>query len=230
MAKQVEDALKNEDLTICSNWVVENRSRLHRLQSNFETEVRVQELIEKIKSGERKEAISFLRKNFSNKVRWENSNLLHVMGLLGFGKDTEIDLYKKLMKTERWEQILDMFRMENSRIFKLANQSAFSACLQVGISAHKTPLCRENRDSRCIICEGLMDLARDLPFANVKQSRLICAYNGLPLNDENRPYMLPNGYVYGEHSMKELIQDGIIECPRTQQEYQKESLKRIYVL
>ena len=36
VAKQVEDSLAQRDLSICMNWVADNRSKLHRLNSTFE--------------------------------------------------------------------------------------------------------------------------------------------------------------------------------------------------
>lgn len=41
-------------------------------------------------------------------------------------------------------------------------------------------------------------LAKPLPFAHCSQSRLFCSISGLPLNENNIPMVLPNGYVYGE--------------------------------
>ena len=46
--------------------------------------------------------------------------------------------------------------------------------------------------------EPLNQLAERLPHAHCSQSRLICWLSGLPLNEDNLPMMLPNGYVYGE--------------------------------
>lgn len=57
----------------------------------------------------------------------------------------------------------------------------------------------ENRNPSCPVCqEYLNQLAEHLPFAHCSQSRLYCHISGLPLNENNQPMMLPNGYVYGE--------------------------------
>jgi macrophage erythroblast attacher len=77
VAKQVEESLKRRDLSICLHWVVDNRSKLHRMQSYFETEVRIQQLIELIKEGKRLEAVNFLRTHFGSAEKW-NANLLKV--------------------------------------------------------------------------------------------------------------------------------------------------------
>ncbi|CAD5206536.1 unnamed protein product [Bursaphelenchus okinawaensis] len=232
IAKQVEDALQRHDLSICLNWVLDNRSKLHRLHSNFETEVRVQQLIELIKNGQRQESINFFRATFGGAPeKWNNDTLLHVMGLLAFGPRTGVQSYQKLANAERWEQILEMFRHENAKIFRLSSQSAFSTCLQLGLAAYKTPFCRSDPESRCIVCRDLYMIADGLPFSNVKNSRLICAYSGESLDDEhNRPIMLPNGRVYGERAIKQLLRDNVIMCPKTSEVFAAEKLLRVYVL
>lgn len=58
---------------------------------------------------------------------------------------------------------------------------------------------KENRNSNCPVCqEWLNILAIPLPYAHCSQSRLVCSISGLPLNENNQPMVLPNGYVYGE--------------------------------
>lgn len=51
----------------------------------------------------------------------------------------------------------------------------------------------------CPVCQpSIHQLADPLPFAHCSQSRLYCHISGLPLNENNLPMMLPNGYIYGE--------------------------------
>lgn len=57
----------------------------------------------------------------------------------------------------------------------------------------------DNKNPGCPVCqEYLNKLAENLPFAHCSQSRLYCHISGLPLNENNQPMMLPNGFVYGE--------------------------------
>lgn len=86
----------------------------------------------------------------------------------------------------------------------------FTVALQAGLSALKTPQCYsengENRNPGCPVCQDyLNELAEPLPFAHCSQSRLYCHISGLPLNENNQPMMLPNGYVYGEQVCDFLI-------------------------
>jgi macrophage erythroblast attacher len=77
VAKQVEESLKRRDLSICLHWVLDNRSKLHRLQSSFENEVRTQQLIELIKDGKKLEAVNFMRTYYGNtnnpSDKWTNT-------------------------------------------------------------------------------------------------------------------------------------------------------------
>ncbi|KAI6203759.1 hypothetical protein M3Y94_00593600 [Aphelenchoides besseyi] len=231
VAKQVEEALQRRDLSICLQWVMDNRSKLHRLHSKFEKEVRIQQLIDMINSGKRREAVSFLKAHFGGSRKW-NKRLLNVMGLLAFGPKTDIGEYKKLVDDDRWNRMVELFREENAKIFKLSGHSAFSACLQVGIAAHKTPMCRHDPNSRCVVCRELFDLAEGLPFSHSPNSRLICAETGDQLDEENRPLMLSNGRVYGERAIRMMAekQTGVIICPRTNETCQMKEIRKLYVL
>lgn len=79
--------------------------------------------------------------------------------------------YKRLLSDERCQLLIEMFRHENQKIFQFSSQSAFSACLQTGIAAHKTPYCKKQLNSNCIICSKLFELAEGLPNAHASISR-----------------------------------------------------------
>jgi macrophage erythroblast attacher len=56
-------------------------------------------------------------------------------------------------------------------------------------------------------------LATALPFAHCSQSRLFCFISGTPLNENNHPMMLPNGFIYGENALIKMAteNDGQVE-------------------
>ena len=78
----------------------------------------------------------------------------------------------------------------------------------------------------------LNELAAVLPFAHCSQSRLICFISGKPLNENNQPMMLPNGFVYGEAALTKMAveNDGQIVCPRTKDIYSITEAEKIYVM
>lgn len=101
------------------------------------------------------------------------------MSLIAFGaENTQVAAHKYLLSDERYAQLAEMFRGENQRIFQISAQSAFSACLHAGIAAHKSPHCRPQSDSRCIVCSKLYELADGLPVAHASNSRFEHIFSG----------------------------------------------------
>ena len=108
---------------------------------------------------------------------------------------------KDLLNENRWNQLIDLFRQDNFKIHQLPEQSCFTAILQAGLSAIKTPTCYRKvtavRNNNCPVCHPSLNvIARSLPYAYCANSKLICACSGASINENNPPMMLPNGYVY----------------------------------
>lgn len=57
MCQKVEDALKFHDTGPCLTYCHENRSKLRRIKSNLEFQVRLQDFIELVRSDRKMEAI-----------------------------------------------------------------------------------------------------------------------------------------------------------------------------
>uniref|UniRef100_A0A1I7Z1L2 E3 ubiquitin-protein transferase MAEA n=1 Tax=Steinernema glaseri TaxID=37863 RepID=A0A1I7Z1L2_9BILA len=234
--QRVEDALRQRNLKPCLDWIFDNRSKLRRIQSDFEMQVRMQECIEMIRDDRRLDAVKWVRKFFSplDRDQWNKRTILQLMGLLGSGKNTTIKAYKKLYGQERWNTLIEKFRQESAKVFQLSKQSAFSTCLQTGIAALKTPCCKRSNDSKCkcSVCHpDVYDLAAGLPIRHSTQSRLICAHTGEKIDEDNIPMMLPNGFVYGQNAINELTNEkNEIVCPRTKDTFQKLDVLRLFVL
>uniref|UniRef100_A0A0N5AP93 E3 ubiquitin-protein transferase MAEA n=1 Tax=Syphacia muris TaxID=451379 RepID=A0A0N5AP93_9BILA len=193
IARQVEDSLSRHETDRCMEWILDNKSKLRRLKSNFEVIVRIQECIELVKKGENIQAVLYARKHFSN------------------------------LSPQLWTSTLPLQ--------KLMEYSTFNACLCMGISAMKTPYCKPDSLSRCPVCQPeINELADDLPFAHSLNSKLICAYSGEPLDENNPPYMLPNGRVYGQRAIELLCKDSYIRCPRTNEVFPLNTVVRVFVL
>ena len=52
------------------------------------------------------------------------------MGLIALGKDSNRSEHQPLLSDERYSTLIQLFRLENDRIYKFCTQSPFSACLQ----------------------------------------------------------------------------------------------------
>ncbi|CAH1155978.1 unnamed protein product [Phaedon cochleariae] len=202
-SREVEKSLANRETSKCLIWCHDNKSKLRKLKSNMEFNLRIQEFVELIRSDRRIEAIKHARKHFPSFEDEHLGTIQQVMALLAFSVNTVIVPYKNLFDEKRWDTLIEQFRQENYRLFQLASQSVFTVALQAGLSALKTPQCYsencENRNPSCPVCQPyLNELAEALPFAHCSQSRLYCNISGLPMNENNQPMMLPNGHIYGE--------------------------------
>lgn len=78
-----------------------------------------------------------------------------------------------MLSSERYQELIKLFRHEFNAIFQLNTQSAFSACLHAGLAAHKTPCCKRNLNTKCIACNKLYVLAEGLPVAHEQHSKLV---------------------------------------------------------
>lgn len=237
VSREVEKSLANRETTKCLAWCHDNRSKLRKLKSNMEFNLRIQEFVELIRSDRRMDAIKHARKYFSTFEDEQLVSIQHCMALLAFPANTVLSPYKELMDENRWKTLIEQFRQENYRLFQLASQSVFTVALQAGLSALKTPQCytetRENRNPGCPICQNYWNqLADPLPFAHCSQSRLFCHISGLPLNEHNQPMILPNGYVYGDKALQKMALDnnGQIICPKTKDIFPYKKAEKVFVM
>ena len=92
---------------------------------------------------------------------------------------------RKMLREDRWQNLIEQFRTENFRLYQLSNQSVFAVSLQAGLSALKTTQCYRqsvDRNNECPVCHAALNkLAATLPFAHCSQSRLICHITGKAL-------------------------------------------------
>ncbi|MCL4143221.1 UNVERIFIED_CONTAM: hypothetical protein GTU68_010606, partial [Idotea baltica] len=141
VAEEVELALARKDPSRCLAWCHDNKSKLRKMNSTLEFDLRVQEFIELVKKGRRMEAVWHARKYFTNQEEQQMGAVQQCMALLAFPVDTQVAPYKDLFCEERWNRLVDQFRRENLNLFQIAAPSAFSVALQAGLSALKTPHC-----------------------------------------------------------------------------------------
>lgn len=239
VAREVESNLRKKNSSACLQWCHQNKSKLKKLLSTLELNIRIQEFVELIKSEKRLDAVAYARQYLSSSSGESFAvpdMQKTVMTLLAFKPDTQIKKYRDLFEETRWDLLVDQFRRENFALHQLNNQSMLEIVLQCGLASMKTPHCfhEEEKSQECPVCNRLFnELAKPLPFAHSSQSRLLCHVSGEPLNENNQPLMLPNGHVYGEVSLKRLAgsnTEGNIMCPRTLQVFKLSDAKKIYIM
>ena len=120
------------------------------------------------------------------------------------------------------------------RIHDSASAEAIACGLQAGLIALKNPLAYEDtctkRDPMHL--PEMRRLAADLPWAKHATSRLICSIDGTPMDDNNPPMVLPNGYAYGRNALEQMAaeNDGELTCPQTGEVHPFSSLRRAYIM
>lgn len=182
-------------------WCIDNKSKLRKINSDIEFKLRVQEFIELIRSDQRLMAVKHAQKYFPAFEHDQLNEIKKCMALLAFPIDTELAPYKDMFNIKRWDDLLVNFRLENYRLFQIPTQSVLSVAVQTGLSALKTPQCysKNSKNSNCPVCQPhISEIAEPLPFSHCAQSRLICRVTKKPLNENNQPMVLPNGFVVGE--------------------------------
>ena len=241
VCKEIEETLKRHETSRCLSWCHDNKSKLRKIKSTLEFSLRQQEFIELVRSNQRVEAVKYAQKHFNSLddvfgSTTAQDELQKVMGLLACSPETSIERYQSLFDLNRWNRLIEQFRQENFKLYQLSNASIFSITLQAGLSSLKTPQCYRKdgaRNSECPVCSELLNkLAVTLPCAHCSQSRLVCFISGEPMNEHNQPLMLPNGYVYGEKSLRKLADEnnGKVICPRTNSIFDFKDAEKVYVM
>lgn len=177
VTREVERDLVNRCTVKCIAWCNDNKSKLKKINSTIEFQLRVQEFVELIRDDKRLLAVRHAQKYFPAFEHEQLKEIRQCMALLAFPVSTEIEPYKTLFDPQRWHDLVLHFRLENYRLFQLPAQSVLSVAVQAGISALKTPQCysHTSKNMNCPVCqENVNEIAENLPFSHCAQSRLIC--------------------------------------------------------
>ncbi|CAH2059602.1 unnamed protein product, partial [Iphiclides podalirius] len=233
-AAEVERELAARRTARCLQWCADNKSKLRKLSSTMEFNIRIQEFIELVREDRRLEAVRYAKKHFSNYEEGQLQDIQHCMGMLAFPKDTDVEPYRSLLEVGRWRALVAQFRWEHARLLHPARLPLLPVALQLGLAALNTPQCfsESTKVSSCPACAAPLNaLARTLPHAHCSHSRLVCRISREPLNEHNQPMVLPNGQVYGEKALKEMMKEhGSIICPKTKEVFCMKRVEKVYVM
>lgn len=235
--KDLESSLRKQSTAECLAWCSENKSRLRKIKSRFEWELRLQNFITLIKEDKRMEAMEYARKFMTDLVPQsaKSTELGAAMALLVFQPTTHVGAYKALFSEDRWENLCQICRNDVLRVHQVSDTSVFEATLEAGLSSLKTHQCYSNyhQSDSCPVCSVFLNsIAKRLPYSHCTQSQFICAASGDDINENNPPLMLPNGNVYGKRAISLLTNhvNDTITCPRTNQTFSKYDFKKVYFL
>ncbi|PIK34819.1 putative macrophage erythroblast attacher-like [Apostichopus japonicus] len=118
VSKEVEESLQRGETVACLCWCNSNKSKLKKIKSTLEFNLRVQEFIEFVKLNRREEAIAHARRYFTTVEGDQLAIVRRIMGLLAFSPGTTIPQYRKLLDGSKWQELVDQFREENYKLFQ----------------------------------------------------------------------------------------------------------------
>lgn len=232
-ARKVIEALRNRDCTEALTWCSENKSKLKKSKSKFEFKLRLQEFIELVRAERMMDAIMYARKHLA---AWGSTNmkeLQQAMATLAFKSNTDCAGYKILFDMQQWDNLTQEFKQEFYKLYGMTHEPLLNIHLQAGLSALKTPFCYEEGCTKedPLSQDIVRKLAEPLPFAKHIHSKLVCYITKEPMNDDNPPLVLPNGYVYSTKAMEQMAMrnQGRIICPRTGAVCNFQDLSKAYI-
>mmetsp|Transcript_27305 Transcript_27305/g.43851 ORF Transcript_27305/g.43851 Transcript_27305/m.43851 type:complete len:389 (-) Transcript_27305:170-1336(-) len=230
------DALLLGDLNPALKWCIANRPKLKKNKSTLEFELRLQAFVELVRSDAIEAAITYARNHLGPAAgdAHKLSALKKYMAVLAFGKDTRVQPYQFYLETQRRFDLAQRLKAEMWQVSFVAPQSQLSIALQAGLTCLKSTQCLENRDpsSKCPVCHPILSqIAVMLPYANRRNSTLVCTMTGEIMNENNAPMALPNGYVYATVPLQRMAASnlGQVECPRTGDSYDFSDVRKVFV-
>ncbi|CAD6184698.1 unnamed protein product [Caenorhabditis auriculariae] len=233
--KKIEDSLRGGDTRLCLEWIELHRPKLKKMKSKLEMFVRQQDVVDLVSQKKILDALKYVRANITPQMRPDcQEELQTIMGIIGLSDYN--NRFAELFSPVRWEKVGRMFVEELFLLYQLPFQSAFSLCLQCGLAAHKTPLCRRDdrskKEIQCYVCDkDAWPIAEGLPNGHVSQSRILCSISGQLCDEKNVPFMLPSGRICGENVLAPLrVEDDLICDPETNQWVPAQQIQRLYFM
>ncbi|KAF2071499.1 hypothetical protein CYY_007177 [Polysphondylium violaceum] len=233
-SKKVVEGLLKYDCSEALNWCSDNKSKLKKIKSTLEFNLRIQEFIELVRKNQLLQAINYSRTHLSPNSSSNMKEIQRAMATLAFQKDTTCERYKYLFDSQRWSDLIAQFKNDNFQLHSLTSKSLLDITMQSGLSVLKTESCgeEETKNIDCPLCNPNFSLLADpLPVSLQSHSSLVCRITGQIMNEDNPPMVLPNGNVYCRNAMIDMAKknNNRIICPRSGNEYKFDDLKRAFV-
>ncbi|KAI9037369.1 FYV10 family protein [Aspergillus affinis] len=238
--QRIAESLRRGVTKDALQWCSENKAALKKSQYNLEFELRMQQYIEMLRSGNKEkvvEAMMHAQKYLSSYVETQSAEIHRAAGLLAFPRDTKAEPYKSMYSFDRWTHLSDLFVRTHHELLSLPSRPLLHIALSAGLSALKTPSCHSaytssssnslsTTTSVCPICSTeLNELARKMPYAHHAKSYV-----------ESDPIVLPNGRIYGQQRLLEMskkvgcVEAGKVKDPTTGEVFEEREMKKVYIM
>ncbi|KAL3481866.1 CTLH/CRA C-terminal to lish motif domain-containing protein [Aspergillus californicus] len=238
--QRIAESLRQGETKDALQWCNENKAALKKSQYNLEFELRLQQYIEMIRTGDKAklvDALAHARKYLSPNIETQYAEIHRAAGLLAFPSPARDEPYKSMYSSERWMYLSDLFIRTHHELLSLPSRPLIHIALSAGLSALKTPACHSAFESSssnthstttsvCPICSTELNaLARNLPYAHHTKSSV-----------EPDPVVLPNYRIYGLHRLLNMskkvgsLEPGKVRDPANGDIFDESDLKKVYIM
>jgi macrophage erythroblast attacher len=211
-------------------WCAAHAPRLARMKSPLPFRLRLQQLVELVRSGDRAAALAHARSHLAPHADRHMDDLRRGVALLAFGAGAKPARYAALLEDARWADLSSLLAAEVARVHAMPAASQLWAQLEAGLVAlNPPPGAGPPARGDPLADPSLAALAAPLPHARRLHSRLVCGLTGAAMDDGNPPAALPSGAVYSLAALEARAVDGVIPDPETGEGVPVGSLRRAYV-
>lgn len=233
--QNVLTAFESKNCSAALQWCHLHATRLRKMKSPLEFQIRVQEYIELLRTNSHQAALEYARQHLTPWAEYFPGEFRKSVALIAFGPYTQCPRYASYWHESRWNYLGSLFRSELLRLHALPRSSLLELHMQAGLSALKTP--QSIADDYTKNADPLHSplyrrLAEGLPYAKHVHSKLVCSLSGDVMTEDNPPLALPNGHVYSSHALKEmsLKNNGKVTCPATGNVFDMSELRRVFIM
>ncbi|CRG95030.1 conserved Plasmodium protein, unknown function [Plasmodium gallinaceum] len=220
--------LKNHNTKPALEWCQKYKSQLKKIDSNIESELHLQHVINLIFEKKFFEAIEYIKKTVSEPEGCITYDVKYIITHIGLNNST---LSLKAFNEKRWKKIIKIFKKVYSEISGVLNKPLLELLLKAGISVIKTEHCGKKKSTKCPTCiDELKNTINCLPHIQKTRSFLVCPYTNEVMDENNPPFTTPAGHVYSEKAISLFLKsDDLFECPITEEKYRIEEFSRLFI-
>ena len=230
-SKEIIHYLENKDVALALEWCDIHKSKLKKLGSCLEFQLKLQKFLELVKKEDLTAAINYAKCQFY--LFPEHQNLIRkAMMLLAVHKNP-FSNYSELLSENRWSELISLFQSEMLKVYNLPTESPLSVFLRSGLTALKTPLCHRTDclNDKCPTCQSkFQKLVEHIPYPHFTQGSLICRILRVVMDQNNPPMALPNGQVFSQQGIKKITKGGKVQCPVTGNKFSEKKVIKLYMV
>jgi hypothetical protein len=230
-AEKIKSDLLKHDLSSSIEWCSIHKSKLKKLKSVLEFQLKLQKFIGFIQVQNNFGAILYSQSNFPEYPEHQET-IQKAMMLLITQSRPEFPEYQEMLSESRWEFLADLFEKEMKRVYGFTTESLIEIYVRAGFISIKSPLCEAgNKVFGCPTCNvELQKLAKGIPNASHSQTYIVCRILGTPIDENNPPLVLPNGQVFSEQGINKICEAGKITCPVTGALYSRSQAVKVFIV